>query len=156
MESAEIDLYLHIEQQIKEERKSISLFNIAIKKTNNKIYISEKMMKFLVQEFTDELNDFEKQEIFDRMKDKPHKEIELLRVELVVYILFKQIFYLMFYLFKFLKITHQQQNILIALTDPRAMFGLKSMRLIDDKDEILDAIKSVENRLVRLVKETYD
>ena len=36
------------------------------------------------------------------------------------------------------------------------MFGLKAMRLIDDKDEILDAIKSVENRMVRLVKETYD
>jgi hypothetical protein len=41
MESAEIDLYLHIEQQIKEEMKSISLFNIAIKKTNNK-YIYQK------------------------------------------------------------------------------------------------------------------
>ena len=101
MDSAEIDLYLHIEQQIKEEMKSISLFNIAVKKTNNKIYISEKTMKFLVQEFTDELNDFEKQEIFDRMKDKPHKEIELLRVELVVYILFKQIFYLMFFYLSF-------------------------------------------------------
>ena len=35
MDSAEIDLYLHIEQQIKEEMKPISQFNIAIKKTDN-------------------------------------------------------------------------------------------------------------------------